>query len=65
MEETPSDTYSKAEVDAKFEEIYAMIAELKVADKTEEEVVEMAAEEDSVQLRMSKIDKISKFLTKK
>jgi len=66
QEEAPAvEAYTKAEVDAKFDEIYAIIAELKVADTTEE--VEMAEEEpkDEVNLKMSKLDKVSKFLTKK
>jgi hypothetical protein len=66
QEEAPAaDTYTKADIDAKFDEIYAMIAELKVADTTEE--VEMMEDEpkDEVSLKMSRLDQVSKFLTKK
>jgi 8-oxo-dGTP pyrophosphatase MutT (NUDIX family) len=65
-EETPAvETYTKAEVDAKFDEIYSMIAELKVADVATVEEVEMKQEKTPEQLRMAKIEQLSKFLNKK
>lgn len=66
-EETPAvETYTKAEVDAKFDEIYSMIAELKVADVATVEEVEMAeVPKQGMELKMSKIEQLSKFLNKK
>jgi hypothetical protein len=65
-EETPAvETYNKSEVDAKFDEIYSMIAELKVADVATVEEVEMKQEKTPEQLRMAKIEQLSKFLNKK
>jgi hypothetical protein len=65
-EETPAvETYTKAEVDAKFDEIYSMIADLKVEEATEAEEVEMKQEKTPEQLRMAKIEQLSKFLNKK
>jgi hypothetical protein len=66
-EETPAvETYTKAEVDAKFDEIYSMIAELKVADVATVEEVEMAeVPKQGIELKMSKIEQLSKFLNKK
>jgi hypothetical protein len=66
MAETPAvETYTKAEVDAKFDEIYSMIADLKVEEATEAEEVEMKQEKTPEQLRMAKIEQLSKFLNKK
>jgi hypothetical protein len=65
-EEAPAvETYTKAEVDAKFDEIYSMIADLKVEEATEAEEVEMKQEKTPEQLRMAKIEQLSKFLNKK
>jgi hypothetical protein len=66
-EETPAvEAYTKAEVDAKFDEIYSMIAELKVADVATVEEVEMAeVPKQGMELKMSKIEQLSKFLNKK
>jgi hypothetical protein len=60
-----ADTYTKTDIDAKFDEIYAILAELKLSDEKEE--VEMMEDEpkDEVSLKMSRLDKVSKFLTKK
>lgn len=67
MAETPAvETYTKAEVDAKFDEIYSMIAELKVADVATVEEVEMAeVPKQGMELKMSKVEQLSKFLNKK
>jgi hypothetical protein len=64
--ETPAvETYTKAEVDAKFDEIYSMIAELKVEEVSEEMPIEMAETKTPEQLRMAKINQLSNFLNKK
>lgn len=65
-EEPTADTYTRAEVDAKLDEIYAMIAEMKVnatpVEATEEpEPVEMS--KDSIKL--SKVEQLSKFINRK
>jgi hypothetical protein len=70
--EMPTDVaveaYTKAEMDAKFDEIYAMIAELKTGTATEMAVeeVEMAeAPKSGIELKMSKVEKLSNFINKK
>jgi hypothetical protein len=66
--ETPTDApvveaYTKEEVDAKFDEIYAMIAELKVADVATVEEVEMKeTPKTGIELKMSKINQLTNFL---
>lgn len=65
-EEPTADAYTRAEVDAKLDEIYAMIAEMKVnatpVEATEEpEPVEMS--KDSIKL--SKVEQLSKFINRK
>jgi len=62
-EETTVETYSKEEVDAKLEEIYTMIAELKTPTEepvSEGEEVEMSAKE----LRMNKVNALSRYINK-
>lgn len=64
MEEVPvTETYTKEELDAKFDEIYALIAEAKAEAPAPQADIQMSAVELSgVQLRMSKLESISKFL---
>jgi dUTPase len=66
--DAPVEAYTKAEMDAKFDEIYAMIAELKTGTATEMAVeeVEMAeAPKSGIELKMSKVEKLSNFINKK
>jgi len=57
------EAYTKEEVDAKFDEIYAMIAELKVADVATVEEVEMKeTPKTGMELKMSKINQLTNFL---
>jgi hypothetical protein len=65
QEEVAADAYTKAEVDAKFDEIYSMIAELKVATPDTESVEMMEEEKDEVSLKMNKINQLTNFITKK
>ena len=56
------ETYTNAEIDVKLEEIYAMIAELKVAQKP----VELAEEVEEkpktkMEIKMSRVDNLNKF----
>ena len=70
MAEVPVSTemYTNAEIDAKLDEIYSMIAELKAGatpvEMTKE--VEMAEEKKTgIELKMSKINQLTNFLNKK
>ena len=69
--ETPTgapavETYTKEEVDAKFEEIYSMIAELKTEEVTEVEETELAeTPKAGIELKMSKINQLTNFLNTK
>lgn len=66
--DAPVEAYTKAEMDAKFDEIYTMIAELKTGTATEMAVeeVEMAeAPKSGIELKMSKVEKLSNFINKK
>ena len=61
------ETYTRAEVDAKFDEVYAMIAEMKSANTTASEEVETQEEKpkSGVEVKMSKINQITNYLNKK
>lgn len=66
--DAPVEAYTKAEMDAKFDEIYAMIAEIKTGTATEMAVeeVEMAeAPKSGIELKMSKINELTNFINKK
>jgi hypothetical protein len=66
--DAPVEAYTKAEVDTKFDEIYAMIAELKTGTATEMAVEETELAETSksgIELKMSKVEKLSNFINKK
>jgi len=69
MEEPPFEIYSKEEVDAKFTEIFDMIADLKKPEEDEEveEVasVQMSANEEKLKTMRSKLDKWASFTGKK
>lgn len=64
MEEVPvTETYTKGELDAKFDEIYALIAEAKAEAPAPQADIQMSAIELSgVQLQMAKLESITKFL---
>jgi hypothetical protein len=64
MAEVPAiESYTKEEVDAKFEELYAMIAELKTPA---EEPVEMESVQMSeVQVRVNKVNALSRYINNK
>ena len=67
-EEVAVEAYTKAEIDAKFDEIYSMIAELKTSAPTKMAVeeVEMAdTPKSGIELKMSKVEKLTNFLNKK
>lgn len=66
MEEPTADTYTREEVDAKFDELYAEIAKMKV-----DAPVEMEKEEEApsvtmsaTEMKLSKIEQLAKFKTK-
>ena len=63
--DAPVEAYTKAEMDAKFDEIYAMIAELKTEEVAVEEVEMAEAPKVGIELKMSKVEKLSNFINKK
>jgi hypothetical protein len=63
--DAPVEAYTKAEMDAKFDEIYAMIAELKTEEVAVEEVEMAEAPKSGIELKMSKVEKLSNFINKK
>lgn len=66
--DAPVEAYTKAEMDAKFDEIYAMIAELKTGTATEMAVEETELAETpkkGMELKMSKINQLTNFLNTK
>lgn len=66
MAEVPAtEAYTKAEIDAKFDEIYSMIAELKTEEVSEEMPIEMAQTKTPEQLRMAKIEQLTNFINTK
>lgn len=66
MAEVPAtEAYTKAEIDAKFDEIYSMITELKTEEVSEEMPMEMAQTKTPEQLRMAKIEQLTNFINKK
>jgi hypothetical protein len=65
VEDVAVEAYTKAEMDAKFDEIYSMIAEMKTKEVAEVAEVEMKQEKTPEQLRMAKVEKLSNFINKK
>ena len=66
MEEAPADFYSKEEVDAKFTELYDVVAELKAAIENKEEVVEeVEMSEDEEEVKMKKFSSVMAFIKNK
>lgn len=59
------ETYTKAEVDAKFDEVYAMLAEMKTTESKAEEVVMADEPKKGMDLKMSKIELITNFIKTK
>jgi hypothetical protein len=65
VEEVAVEAYTKEEVDAKFDEIYSMIAEMKTKEVSVEEVEMAEAPKSGIELKMSKVEKLTNFINKK
>jgi hypothetical protein len=65
VEDVAVEAYTKEEVDAKFDEIYSMIAEMKTEEVAVEEVEMAEMPKSGIELKMSKVEKLTNFLNKK